>query len=250
MKEPAMFRRGGKKPKWAMMPLTVRIEPATSSDQHPLDIKGELTSLRNSLQHAAATWIDQRPMEREALMKDIKDKLASLETRIRDDPATCIDVYSVEPEAPLRRKLDSGATIAIVGPTSHVTGRRARRFSTAPDLVVLVGDPPTAADPLVSQQRRNAGVALRLALRAMPQYARQEFEQETIAALEDGCVDRAGNRIVRTVWLIRNLIDLVCSGLRLRLGTRPLYCLPIWRTPHPDPDLLQNLRENLRGLLK
>jgi hypothetical protein len=84
----------------------------------------------------------------------------------------------------------------------------------------------------------------------MPQYARQEFEQETIAALVDGCVDRAGNRIVRTVWLIRNLIDLVCSGLRLRLGTRPLYCLPIWRTPHPDPDLLQNLRENLRGLLK
>lgn len=242
-----MFRRGAKRPKWAVMPLTVRIEPATWRDKHPVDIKDELISLKNRIQDAAVTGIDQRPTEREALMKDVINKLRSLETRIRDDPATCIDVYSVEPEAPLRRKLDSGATIAVVGPTSHVTRRRVKRFSSAQGIVVLVGDWPA---PDTSQDRQRPALALRLALRVMPRYARQEFEQETIAALEDGCVDRAADRIGRTVWLVLNLIDLVCSGLRLRLRGKPLYCLPIWRTPHPDPDLLHNLEETLKELLK
>jgi len=230
-----------------MMPLNVRIEPQSWRDKHPVGIKDELVSIKNCMEDAAAIGIDQRPMEREALMNDIRHKLQSLVQRLRDDPATCIDVYSVESEAPLRRKLDSGALIAVVGPMGHVTRRRAKRFSSAQEIVVLVGDWP-AADK--SEVRRRPTLALRLALSVMPRYARQEFEQETIAALEDGCVDRAGDRIGRTVWLISNLIDLVCSGLRLRLAGKPLYCLPIWRTPRPDPDLLQDLEQKLRELLK
>lgn len=235
-----MSRRGAKRPKWAVMPLAVEIEPRT---WRKADIEDQLISLANRVKDAAATGIDQFPAEREALARGVLDELCSLATRVRDDPTTRIDVYSVEPEVPLRQKLDSGAPIAVVGPMSHITRRRAKRFSSAQEIVVLVGDWP-AADK--SEVRGRPTLALRLALWVIPPYARQQFEQEMIAALEDGCAERSGSRTRRTAWLIRNLIDLVCTGVRLRLRPKPLYCLPIWRTPRPDPEFLQNLEELLK----
>jgi hypothetical protein len=167
-----------------------------------------------------------------------------------DMAPTYIDVYSVEPKPQLRRKLQGSAHIAVVGPTSHVDGRRAKRFSTARDIVVLVGDWPTTDQPAAWEPSQSASLVLRLALHALPRYARQEYEQEAIAILEDGCLDRAASWPRRTAWFVRNIRDLLSTGLRLRLRTKPMWCMNIWRTPDPDPDVAEHLIQQLEALLK
>lgn len=165
-------------------------------------------------------------------------------------PPIHVDVYSVEPARQLRRKLRANAHIAVVGPTGHVGRRRARRFCAARDIVVLVGDWPTTDEPGSLEPRQAGGLLVRLALHALPRYAREEYRQEAIAILEDGCLDRAPSWLRRTAWFVRNVTDLLFTGLRLRLRAKPLYCLPIFRTPDPDPDVAEHLTQRLEALLK
>jgi hypothetical protein len=168
-----------------------------------------------------------------------------------DMPVTHINAYSVDPPPALRQKLRAKAHIAVVGPTSHVDGRRAKRFSQSPDIVVLVGDWPTRHEPADPQVPQSAGLAVRLAMHALPRYAREEFQEEAVAILEDGCLDRSDKRLSRATWIIRNLMDLLCSGIRLRLHAKPLYCMPIWSTPDPpDPESAADLEGRLEALLK
>lgn len=161
-----------------------------------------------------------------------------------------IDVYSVECEACLRRKLGADAHIAVVGPTSHVDRRRAKRLSTAPDVVILVGDWPTTDQPPASQPPQSAGLVVRLALHALPGYAREEYRQEALAILEDGCLDRGASRLRRIGWIVRNVTDLLFTGLRLRLRAKPLWCMPIWHRPNPDRQEVQRVMHRLEKLLK
>lgn len=163
---------------------------------------------------------------------------------------THINAYSVEPPPALRQKLRANAHIAVVGPTSHVDGRRAKRFSKSPDIVVLVGDWPTSDQPAALQPPQSTALVVRLALHALPRYAREEYRQEAIAILEDGCLDRAASWLRRTAWFVRNVTDLLFTGLRLRLRAKPLYCVPIFRTPDPDPDVAEHLTQQLEALLK
>lgn len=159
---------------------------------------------------------------------------------------THINAYSVEPPPALRQKLRANAHIAVVGPTSHVDGRRAKRFSKSPDIVVLVGDWPTSDQPAALQPPQSPGLIVRLAFHALPRYAREEYRQEAVAILEDGCLDRAASWLRRTGWLVRNVADLVFTGLRLRLRAKPVWCMNIWRTADPDPQLLRRLEELLK----
>lgn len=163
-----------------------------------------------------------------------------------DIRAAHIDVYSLEPRRSLMEKLNGDAHIAVVGPTSHVDGRRAKRFSTARDIVVLVGDWPTRDQPAAWEPPQSASLVLRLALHALPRYARQEYEQEAIAILEDGCLDRAASWPRRTAWFVRNIRDLLFTGLRLRLRAKPLWCVPVWRTADAERDALEQLEELLK----